>query len=124
MWWLKKQTVITLSSTEAEYVALSEAGCKACWLRNLSEELRFPQDLLTELKGDNIGAIAMAWNPQFHKCSKHIAMKWHWIYDLIQYGVIWAKSCQDPEQTTDALTKALAHPKHKRHTTEMGLSAV
>jgi hypothetical protein len=74
---LKKQTVVALSSTEAEYVALSEAGREACWLRNLSEELRFPQDQPTELKGDNMGAIAMARNPQFHKHSKHIVMKWH-----------------------------------------------
>jgi hypothetical protein len=71
-----------------------------------------------------MGAIAMAQNPQFHKCSKHIATKWHWIRDLIQYGVVQAESCQDPEQTADALTKALTRPKHKRHITEMGLSAV
>jgi len=87
-WRSKKQTVVALSSTEAEYVALSEARCEACWLRNLSEELRFPQDEPTELKGDNMGAIAMARNPQFHKCSKHIATKWHWICDLIQYGIV------------------------------------
>ena len=41
-WRSKKQTVIALSSTEAEYVALSEAGHKAYWLRNLSEKLGFP----------------------------------------------------------------------------------
>jgi len=88
IWWSKKQTVVALSSTEAEYVALSEARREACWLRNLSEELRFPQDLLTELKGDNMGAIAMARNPQFHKHSKHIATKWHWIHDLVQYRIV------------------------------------
>jgi len=124
MWRSKKQTVITLSSTEAEYVALSESGCKACWLRNLSEELRFPQDRLTEIKGDNIGAIAMVWNLQFHKQSKHIATKWHWICDLIQFGIVWAESCRDLEQTTNALTKALTCQKHKKHTTEMGLATV
>jgi hypothetical protein len=123
-WRSKKQTVVALSSTEAEYVALSEAGREACWLRNLSEELGFPQDLPTELKGDNMGAIVMARNPQFHKRSKHIATKWHWIRDLIQYGYIQAESCWDLEQTADALKKALACPKHKRHTIEMGLAPV
>ena len=43
MWKSKKQTMIALSSMEAEYVALSEAGCKATWLKNLYSELRFPQ---------------------------------------------------------------------------------
>ncbi len=88
MWWSKKQTVVTLSSTEAEYVALLETGCKACWLRNLSKKLRFPQNMPIEIKGDNIGAIVMAWNLQFHKQSKHIAIKWHWICDLIQFGIV------------------------------------
>ncbi len=123
-WRSKKQTVVALSSTEAEYVALSEAGREACWLRNLSEELGFPQNMPTALIGDNLGALAMARNPQFHKRSKHIATKWHWIHDLIQYGIVRAESCRDPEQTADALTKALARPKHKRHTTEMGLAPV
>ena len=78
-WCSKKQTVITLSSTEAEYVALSEAGREACWLRNLCEELGFLQSKPTEIRGYNMGAISMAQNPQFHKRSKHIATKWHWI---------------------------------------------
>ena len=69
-------------------------------------------------------AISMAWNPQFHKRSKHIATKWHWIQDLIQNRIIWAESCRDLEQTADALTKALAHQKHKKHTVEMGVAKV
>ncbi len=64
---------------EAEYVALSEAGREACWLRNLYEELGFLESEPTEIRGDNMGAILMARNPQFHKQSKHIATKWHWI---------------------------------------------
>ena len=90
----------------------------------MSEELGFPQNTPTEIKGDNMGAIVMVRNPQFHKRSKHIATKWHWIHDLIQFGIVWAESCRDPEQTADALTKALARQKHKKHTTEMGLATV
>ena len=43
-WKSKKQTIIALSSTEAEYVALSEAGREACWLRNLYEEIGYIQE--------------------------------------------------------------------------------
>jgi hypothetical protein len=78
-WRSKKQTMVALSSTEAEYIALSEAGCEACWLRNLFEELGFPQLALTLLKGDNNGLIAMARNLQFHKRAKHIEIRWHWV---------------------------------------------
>jgi hypothetical protein len=75
------------------------------------------------IRGDNNGAIAMARNPQFHKKAKHIATKWHWIRDLVENGTIEIESCRDPEQTADVLTKALARPKHKRHTEEMGLAS-
>ena len=54
-WKSKKQTMITLSSTEAEYVTLSEAGHEATWLRNLYGELRFPQINPTIITGDNNG---------------------------------------------------------------------
>jgi hypothetical protein len=71
-----------------------------------------------------MGAIAMAQNPQFHKRSKHIATKWHWIRDLIQNRIVQAESCQDPDQIADVLTKALACQKHKKHTTKMGVANV
>jgi len=79
-WSSKKQISTVLSSTQVEYVALSEAACEACWLRNLYTELGLlKEDMLTTIKGDNDGSIAMARNPQFHKRTKHIAVRWHWI---------------------------------------------
>ena len=48
-WRSKKQTVIALSSMEAEYVALSKASREACWLRNLCKKLGFPESKLTEI---------------------------------------------------------------------------
>jgi hypothetical protein len=121
-WRSKKQTTVALSSTEAEYIALSEAGREACWLRNLFEELGFPQLAPTLLKGDNDGSIAMARNPQFHKRAKHIEIRWHWVRDLTQNGILDIESCRDPEQTADVLTKGLPRPKHIKHITEMGLA--
>ena len=81
MWKSKKQTTITLSSTEAEYIALSEAAREACWLRSLYKELGYDQQLSITIKGDNDGSIAMAKNQQFHSRSKHITIQWHWIRD-------------------------------------------
>jgi hypothetical protein len=63
----------------------------------------------------------MAKNPQFHNRSKHIAIRWHWIRELVEENLINIENCRDPEQTADILTKALPRPKHKKHTSEMGM---
>ena len=121
-WSSRKQVSIALSLTEAEYVALSEAAREACWLKSLYDELGLLQENIpTLIQGDNDGSIAMVRNPQFHKHSKHIAIRWHWVHDLVQEGKVFINSCQDPEQMADVLTKALPKPKHQRHTQEMGL---
>jgi hypothetical protein len=99
-WKSKKQTTIALSSTQAEYIALSEAGRKACWLRNLFQELGYPQEYPTLIKGDNDGSISMAKNPQFHNRSKHIEIRWHWIRELVENNLIEIDSCHDPDQTS------------------------
>ncbi len=122
-WNSKRQISTALSSTEAEYVALSEAAREACWLRNLYTELGLlKEDMPMVICGDNEGSIAMAKNPQFHKRSKHIATRWHWIRELVQEGTIAVDSCRDPDQTADILTKALPRQKHTKHVAEMGLT--
>ena len=123
-WGSRKQTTIALSSTEAEYVALSECSREAMWLRHLYGELGYVQKGPTLLLGDNDGSIAMTRNPQFHKRSKHVDIRWHWVRDLVQDGLITINDCRDPEQTADILTKALQRQKHTKHTKELGLSAV
>jgi len=122
-WKSKKQTTIALSTTQAEYVALSEAAREACWLRNLFDELGYPQENPTLIKGDNDGSISMAKNQQFHNRSKHIAIRWHWVRELIEQNLVTIENCRDPEQTADVLTKALACLKHNKHITEMGLAS-
>jgi len=124
-WYSKKQISVALSSTKAEYVALSEAAQEACWLRSLYSKLGLLQEEVpTLIRGDNKGSIAMAKNPQFHKQSKHIEIRWHWVRDLVQEGKIYVDSCRDPEQTADILTKALPRPKHKKHPSDMRLVLV
>jgi hypothetical protein len=122
-WSSRKQISTALSTVQAEYVALSEASREACWLRNLYTKLGMLKlDMPTMIKGDNDRSIAMARNPQFHKRTKHIAIQWHWIRELVQEGTISIESCRDPEQTADILTKALPRQKHAKHVEEMGLA--
>ena len=71
-WSSKKQPTVTMSTTEAEYMASSNVMTQAIWLRNLFMELNFIQPSPAELLLDNQSAIALASNPQFHARSKHI----------------------------------------------------
>ena len=124
-WYSRTQDSHALSSTGAEYVALSEAAREACWLRNMFSELGLLREgLPTVIKGDNEGSLCMAKNPQYHKRSKHIDLRWHYIRKLIRDGKIAVESVRDPEQTADVLTKALHRQKHEKHTKEMGLVSI
>ena len=113
-----------LSSMETEYVVISKSAHEACWLRSLYDELGFIQEDPTLIRGDNNGSIVIAKNPQFHKCTKHIAIRWHWVHNLVHDGILQIGTCRDKDQTVDILTKALPCPKHSQHTFEMGLSIV
>ena len=73
------------------------------WLRYLYGELGFIQQEPILLLGDNDGSIAMAKNPQFHKRTKHVDIRWHWVRELVD--------CRDPQQTADILTKQVPRVK-------------
>jgi hypothetical protein len=121
-WMSKKQAMIALSTTEAEYVTLLEAACDVIWLRHLYGELGFIQKEPVLLLGDNDGSISLTKNPQFHKCTKHIDLRWHWVRELVNDGLISVIDCCDPQQTADIMTKLLPRPKFVCHVNELGLS--
>lgn len=65
-WSSKQQSVVALSSCEAEYLACTHAACEITWLRNLLEELGEQVSDPTELYCDNNGTIASAHDPMEH----------------------------------------------------------
>ena len=74
-WGSKKQSIVSLSTTEAEYICLSDAAREATWLRNLLKELGFEQRETTLIYGDNQSALAIARNSQYHKRTKQFDIK-------------------------------------------------
>jgi hypothetical protein len=83
-WSSKRQQIVALSSTEAEYKVAIEACKEALWLRQLVEDLRFNQVLSTIIKCDNRSSIALTQNPQFLAKTKHIEIQHHFIREKIQ----------------------------------------
>ena len=86
-WGSKLQDVVSLSSTEAEYMAISHAMQEGLYRRMLQAELRVEVELGgTVLFMDNQSAIKLAKNPVFHKRSKHIAIRFQFIWEKVDEG--------------------------------------
>ena len=104
--------MVALSTTEAEYIALSEAVKEGVWLKRFVEELGFPQDTV-EIYCDSQSAIALSKNAVFHERTKHMATKYHFIRDLIKVGKVQALKIATPNNPADIFTKFLQMNKMK-----------
>ena len=89
----KRQSCITRSSTEAEYVALSHATQEIVWLRRLLNDIGEKQDQPSNINEDNQGAIKLAKNPRFHKRTKHIDVAYHFVREKVNDKSINVKYC-------------------------------
>jgi hypothetical protein len=111
-WTSKKQRSVSTSTTEAEYVALCQAGKQAVWSRGLLRELGHT-DLLESkftvpISCDNEAAIRLAENPENHARSKHIDVQFHYIRQLVAYNYIRIDFCPSTHMVADVLTKPLS----------------
>jgi hypothetical protein len=106
-WFSRKQTSVALSSTEAEYMAISMTSCVAIWLRKLLAGL-FDQELdPMVICCDNKSCFKLSGNPVFHDRSKHIEIRYHFIQDKVQKGAMKFQYIPTDQQVADILTKPL-----------------
>ena len=110
-WKSRLQPIVALSSTEAEYITVTAAAQEGIWLRRVMSELGFEQVGATELAVDNEGAIALSENPQAHPRTKHIRLRYHFIRQYVQEGVIRPHYVSTHDNIADIFTKNL--PKDK-----------
>jgi len=104
----KKQTIVTLSTGEAEYVALSTAVQEAVWLRKLLKDFGALQDQSTVIMEDNQGVICIARNPIVYSITKHIDVHYHYIRQSICEDLV---ELQYFTVIADLLTKILPRGK-------------
>jgi hypothetical protein len=106
-WASIKQTSNVNATTEAEYIAACEGGKEAVFLHEILYIL-WPKDHLPiTLRGDNEGSIALARNPEFHKRSKHIDTRYHYIRQLLADNLISIQHVPTKDMVADILTKPL-----------------
>jgi hypothetical protein len=106
-WRSKLQPIVTLSTTEAEYVAAVEAGKEIKWMRNLMEEFGSPLSAALPLLCDNQSAISVAKNPDHHGRMKHLDLRFYWLRDEVERGSIAVSYIPTGENAADLLTKPL-----------------
>jgi hypothetical protein len=120
-WSSKLQSVVALSSTEAEYIAAVEAGKEIMWLRNMHEEFGEKMKVASTLLMDNQSAIKVTQNPEHHGKMKHLALRTFWLRDIVEAGEIMPYHLPTSEMAADLLTKPLAREKVERFRRMMGL---
>lgn len=123
-WSAKRQEIVTLSTTESEYVGATHAAKEALWLRSLITQI-FGEPLpTTNIFSDNKSAIALAKDHQYHPHTKHINIRYHFIRWIIEEGKVRLVFCPTKDMVADVFMKALPSTKVKHFASEMGLAAV
>lgn len=120
-WSSKRQEIISLSTTESEYVAITHASKEALWLRSLIGQIFQPFVDPTPLNSDNLSAISLTQNHQYHARTKHIDIRFHFIRWILEDKKLKLIYCPTNDMVADALTKALPSPKVKHFAAALGL---
>lgn len=106
-WSSRLQKTTALSVTEAEYMAMTEALCECLWLRPFLASIGIEQTEPTTIQADNRAAIALSKNPEFHKRTKHVGIRYHRIRQEQEQGVVIIDYVPTNENPADVFTKAL-----------------
>ncbi|KAG8492340.1 hypothetical protein CXB51_009634 [Gossypium anomalum] len=105
-WKVTLQTTVALSTNEAEYMAIIEACKEAIWLKGLFSELN--EDLqITTVFCDSQSAIFLTNDQVFHKRTKYIDVRYHFVRDIIARGDIVVSKISTHENPANMMTKSL-----------------
>jgi hypothetical protein len=106
-WRSKKQSVVSRSTAEAEYRAMSLVVSEMLWIKNLLSELNIMRKGPLKIWCDNKSAINIANNPVQHDRTKHVEIDRFFIKEKLDDGTIELSHVSSSNQVADCLTKAL-----------------
>lgn len=121
-WVSRKQTCVSLSSMEAEYIAISEACREVLWLRKLLQDFNEQQEGPTTVLEDNTSCMDFIVNDRSSRRSKHIDTRMYFAKDLSEKGIVAVKYCPSASMIADILTKPLGCQKQQQFSEMLGLT--
>ncbi len=94
-----------LSTTEAEYVAASDSAKELIWLKHLLSDITNAE--ISSLLVNNASAVELAKNPEYHKRSNRIDVRYHFVEEKFMYGELNIQHVPGKVQLADFMTKVL-----------------
>ncbi|GJT71550.1 retrovirus-related pol polyprotein from transposon TNT 1-94 [Tanacetum coccineum] len=119
-WSSKKQDCTSMSSAEAEYVSLSACCAQVLWLRTQLTDYGFHFDKIP-MYCDSKAAIAISCNPVQHSRTKHIDVRYHFIKEQVEKGIVELFFVGTEYQLADLFTKALSEDRFKSLVRQLGM---
>lgn len=120
-WSSKKQPIVTLSTTEAEFVAVTVCACQAVWMKRIPMVLGHEERDCISINCDNSSTIKLSKNPVMHGRSKHIDVRFHFLRNLSEVEVISLVRCASVDQVADIMTKPLKADAFQKLRTSLGI---
>jgi hypothetical protein len=109
---------VTLSSIEAEYVAMSEAVKEIKFIYYLLREIGIEVNLLITVKTDSVGAMFMAQNVSSGVRTRHIDARYHYVRENSEEGIINIEFIKSVENDSDIFTKNVSQEIYDKHVTK------
>ena len=106
-WMSKRQFVVALSTTEAEYIAATHASREAVWLQRLCSSMGLVHQAI-RIDCDSQSAIFLAKNPAYHSKTKHIDVQYHFVRDMVEAKRVLLEKVDTLKNVADALKKSMS----------------
>jgi hypothetical protein len=123
-WSSRRQPCISLSTTEAEFVAASETVKEAILLKLLLTEIDNNGDKPIPILCDNDSTIKLVKNNQFHQRTKHIEIRHYFVREKQEAGEIEVSYVPTQDNLADIFTKPLPNPRFSELRTRLGITEV
>lgn len=120
MWQSKRQSIVTTSTAEAEYVAASAAVKEALWVRKLLATLGERTETIP-LGEDNQACLRMITSGDTNKRTKHVDVALHHVRDRVARGDVVFRYTPTRDMTADGLTKPLPAPAFRAFRSMLGI---